>query len=87
MSTVILNITDSWLDLTADQNFILDSKYSIQNLGSYNIFLSESLTMPSANEQGSLLEQHESALLIQESNNIYIRCSGADGRVAINTFG
>lgn len=84
MATVILNVTDSWLDLTADQSFVLNNKYSIQNLSSFSIFLNEKSTPPASTDEGNILNTHESAILIQEADNIYIRCSGASGRVVIN---
>lgn len=86
MATVILDLTKSWLDLTTDQSFVLNGKYSIQNLGTTAVYLNEKSFQPATKEEGNILNSHESAILIQEADTIYVRCASDDGRVVINTI-
>lgn len=82
--TASIELTRDWLNLTSDQSLVNGSAYTIQNLGSYQVFLYESSSLPSNTEDGLVLNQIDSALIKQGTDNIYIRSSIDSGRIALN---
>lgn len=82
--TTLIELTGDWLNLTSDQSLVNGTLYTIQNLGSYQVFLYESSSLPSNAEDGLVLNQIDSALIKQGLDNIYIRSSRDSGRIVLN---
>jgi hypothetical protein len=82
--TTIIELTNNWLNLTSNQSLVNGSSYTVQNLGSYQVFLYESSSLPSSTDDGLVLNQIDSALLKQGTDNIYIRSSRDSGRIVLN---
>ncbi len=82
--TNLINITGAWLKLTSGQSLVNGASYTVQNLGSYQVFLYESSSLPSSTDDGLVFNQIDSALLKQGTDNIYIRSSRDSGRIVLN---
>lgn len=81
--TASIELTKDWLNLTADQSLVNGSVYTVQNFGSYQIFLNESDSLPLNTDEGIVLNQYDSVLILQKDDNIYIRSSGSVSKVVI----
>ncbi len=82
--TALVNIQKTWLDLTVDEGLVVDQSYTIQNIGSYQLYLYESVAQPANSDIGLFLNQGQSAIIKQGTDKIFVRSSGDSGLLAIN---
>lgn len=82
--TTFVEFDENWLDLTSDQSLIVSESYTVQNHGSFQVYLYESSSTPPADDTGLILNQFESAILKQDTDNFYLKSSGDTGKVVVN---
>ena len=79
--TVKVVVTEDW---SAISGLTTDAKYGFQNITNESMYLNQQSTTPDDTETGFTLAPYKMAIILKESNSIFIRMKVGNGVVYFN---